>query len=355
MISESNIAKRRLEKTAPIIDAMKLMDVNHIRMALVYDEARFLGILTIGDIQRAIIANPDMQRSVENILESGKCYATPENSVEEIKKLMLPIRAECMPVVNKEGNLEGLYEWQDLFDTAKEAVREKIDLPVVIMAGGAGTRLKPLTNVIPKPMIPIGEKTILEVILEQFESIGCRKFFMSVNYKAEILQYYLSTRERQYEVEYLKEDKPMGTIGSLSLLKGKIDKPFFVSNCDILIDQDYRDMYEYHERAGNEITIIGAIKHQRIPYGVVETGPDGIITALKEKPQTTYMVNTGVYLLNPSTIAEIPEGCFFHITDLIEKIRSYGGQVGCFPVSENAWTDIGDWEEYSKLVKNGCV
>ena len=223
-------------------------------------------------------------------------------------------------------------------------------MKVVIMAGGKGTRLKPITNVIPKPLVPIGDKTILETIMDQFEEIGCTKFYMSVNYKADIIKYYLDQLDHKYDIDYFQEDKPLGTIGSVSLLKNKISTPFFVSNCDSINEQDYRDVYDYHMDNHNDLTIVTMVKSIKIPYGVIETGEDGLMTALSEKPELTFQVNTGVYILNPSCITEIPEGEFFHITQLIEKIQSCGGRVGCFPISEHSWKDMGDWDQYLKVI-----
>jgi NDP-sugar pyrophosphorylase family protein len=263
---------------------------------------------------------------------------------------MVELRAECMPVIDGRGELVDVYFWEDLFPIEVDHHREKIDLPVVIMAGGKGTRLKPLTNVIPKPMVPVGEKTILEIILDQFESIGCHKFYISVNYKADMIKYYLSQLPHQYDIEFFMEDKPLGTIGSVSLLKDKIKTPFFVSNCDSINEQDYRDVYDYHVANKNDLTLVTMVKSFKIPYGVIETGEDGLMTALTEKPELTYQVNTGVYILNPSCIDEIPEGEFFHITHLMEKIKEKGGRVGCFPVSAQSWKDMGEWKEYLKMI-----
>ena len=185
----------------------------------------------------------------------------------------------------------------------------------------------------------------------QFEGIGCHKFYMSVNYKADMMKYYLSQLEHQYDIEFFMEGKPLGTIGSVSLLKGKINTPFFVSNCDSINEQDYRDVYDYHINNHNDLTIVTMVKSFKIPYGVIETGEDGLMLSLSEKPELTYQVNTGVYILNPSCIDEIPEGEFFHITHLMEKIKARGGRVGCFPVSEHAWKDMGEWPEYLKMIK----
>lgn len=340
-----------IDSQKSIIQTMKLMDEKCIKSLLVFEGEKFLGLITNGDLQRAIIANKSFDTEIGNILDnSGKKYARQTDSNEKIRKWMLEVRAEMMPVVDSDGNLVEVIFWNDLFKEAQGDNREKINLPVVIMAGGKGARLKPLTNVIPKPLIPVGDKTILEIIMDQFESIGCQKFYMSVNYKSDMMRYYLDQLPHHYDVSFFEEDKPLGTIGSVSLLKGKIDTPFFVSNCDIVIDQDMRDVYDYHCENHNDLTIVTAVKSSRIPYGVIETGEDGLMTALKEKPELTYMINTGVYILNPGCIDEIPQGEFFHITQLMEKIKARGDRVGCFPVSEQSWKDMGEWPEYLKMI-----
>ena len=343
--------ERIIDCNQTIIQALKKMDEKRVKSLLVVEQGHFLSMLTIGDIQRAIINNVDLNRKIDKIINSNKEYASTAEDVNTIKEKMLVMRAECMPVLDEKGEMVKVYFWEDFFsDKAKEEFKEKINLPVVIMAGGQGTRLRPLTNVIPKPLIPISEKTILEVIMDQFEGIGCKKFYISVNYKAEILEYYFNHLEHKYDIEFFREEKPLGTIGSVSLLKNKINTPFFVSNCDNLIDQDFRDVYEYHQNNQNDITIITSVKSYQIPYGVIETGPNGLLTNLTEKPEMIYMINTGVYILQPELINEIPSNHFFHITDLIIRLREKNGKIGCFPVSEKSWTDIGDWTEYNKIL-----
>lgn len=344
------IKNRIIAPDITILSAMKKMDEIKMKILFVYENDKFEGILTLGDIQRAIIKGHALTETVTKILDRDKIYAFSSEPIEAIKQKMESIRAELMPVL-QDGELVEVYTWEDLFGKSTEPQKELIDLPVVIMAGGKGTRLKPITNVIPKPLVPIGDKTILEVIMDQFEGIGCHKFYMSVNYKADMMKYYLSQLDHQYDIEFFMEDKPLGTIGSVSLLKGKINTPFFVSNCDSINKQDYRDVYDYHVSNYNDLTIVTMVKTFKIPYGVIETGEDGLMIALSEKPELTYQVNTGVYILNPSCIDEIPEGEFFHITHLMEKIKARGGRVGCFPVSEQAWRDMGEWPEYLKMIK----
>ena len=346
----AKISNLIIAPTISLIEALKKMDSEHTKMLFIFDGEHFVSILTIGDIQRSIIKNVALSEEVNAIIESGKIYIHKDTPVDEIKRIMVRERCQYMPIVDDAGEMIDVILWNEMFNVPQEVERDKVDLPVVIMAGGKGTRLKPITNVIPKPLVPVGDKTILEVIMDQFEGIGCHKFYMSVNYKADMMKYYLDQLPHKYDIEFFMEDKPLGTIGSVSLLKGKITTPFFVSNCDSINEQDYRDVYDYHVSNHNDLTIVTMVKSFKIPYGVIETGADGLMTALSEKPELTYQVNTGVYILNPSCIDEIPEGEFFHITHLMEKIKARGGRVGCFPVSEHAWRDMGEWPEYLKMI-----
>lgn len=333
-----------------LLDAMKQMDSIKKKLLFVFNDEKFISILTIGDIQRAIIAGKPLSESILNIPSGDKIYAAPGESVESVRSKMTRLRTDYMPVIDKEGNLVDVILWNEIMHTDAGIKRDLIDLPVVIMAGGLGTRLRPITNVIPKPLIPLGEKTILESIMDQFVHIGCHKFYISVNYKFDMLKYYMDQLPVQYDVEYIKEDRPLGTIGSVSLLKGKIDRPFFVSNCDALINQDLRDVYEYHIKNNNDMTLVTALKSYSIPYGVIETSEGGVLNSIQEKPELAFQINTGVYILNPQMIDEIPHDEFFHITHLMEKVRGRGGRIGCFPVSDGSWIDIGEWDKYLKLI-----
>lgn len=339
-----------IDSDASLLSAMKQMDDAKVKTLFVFHDAHFKGIITLGDIQRAIIGNIPLTDSVSSIIDKNKIYGSVIESEKEIREKMLRLRAEVMPIVNESGELVDVRSWGNVFQGEKISKRELVHLPVVIMAGGKGTRLKPLTNVVPKPLVPIGDKTILEVIMDQFEDIGCTKFYMSVNYKSDMIRYYLDQLEHRYDIEFFEESKPLGTIGSVSLLKGKINTPFFVSNCDSINEQDYRDVYDYHVNNHNDMTIVTMVKSLQIPYGVIETGADGLMTALREKPELTYQVNTGVYILNPECIDEIPQNSFFHVTHLMERIKARDGRVGCFPVSEKSWRDMGEWSEYLKMI-----
>tara|TARA_B100000609_G_scaffold199642_1_gene205366 strand:+ start:13857 stop:14948 length:1092 start_codon:yes stop_codon:yes gene_type:complete len=332
-----------------MLDAIKLMDTLDRKLLLVLKGTQFHSLLSIGDIQRAIIKGHPLDTHVSSILRDNIQVCDTSHSHEHIRSLMLNWRMEFMPVLDERKQLHDLIFWDELFEAKSPTFQGTLDLPVVIMAGGFGSRLKPITNVIPKPLVPIGEKPILQLIVEKFARMGAQKFYFSVNYKAYMIQDYFKHLDGpKYDIDYFMEDKPLGTAGSLQLLKDKIKQTFFVSNCDILIDQDFEAIHTFHKENKHELTLVAALKHLQIPYGTVEVQDGGLLDGLKEKPELTYLVNAGMYLLEPHLIDEIPEGEFYHITDLIHKVKERGGRVGVFPVSEGSWLDIGEWKEYLK-------
>ncbi len=331
-----------------ILTALKQMDKVRKKLLMVFLEEHFIGLISIGDIQRAIINNISLDTSISDILRKEIILANDTDSISLIKHKMLQIRAEFMPVINADKQLVKVIFWNELFEENILPPKNTFNLPVVIMAGGKGFRLKPITNVLPKPLIPIGEKPIVEHIFDRFARYGCNHFHISVNYKAELIKYYLESEGLPYDINYFQEDQPMGTAGSLSLLKGQINETFFVSNCDILIEQDYSEILEYHRTNKNDITIVAVLKHYSIPYGTIETTDKGALVCLSEKPEITYKINSGMYILEPKVLKDIPDNEFFHITHLIDKINKNKGKVGVFPVSEKSWKDIGEWDEYLK-------
>ena len=350
-MSNPSFKNRDIQASATLLDALKKMDQIDKKLLIVFDNGKFAGLLSAGDIQRAIIQNKPLDTIVSHAIRPNLKIAKPEDSFESVKEMMVSFRMELCPVVSKDNEIVQVYYWEDIFEKNKPENHNRIELPVVIMAGGFGTRLRPLTNVLPKPLIPIGDKTMLEEIMDRFCTYGCNDFFVSVNYKAELIEFYVNNLKLPQNINFFKEEKPQGTAGSLSLLKGKIDKTFFVSNCDILIDQDYSEILAFHREQKNELTIVAALKHYQIPYGTLETGAGGELLAIKEKPDMAIWVNTGMYILEPSLLNEIPTEGVFHITQLIERLKESGRKVGVFPVSEGSWLDTGEWDEYKNTLR----
>jgi dTDP-glucose pyrophosphorylase len=335
-----------------ILVVLKKMDASKRKLLIVLDGDIFISVISIGDIQRAIIKNISLDTPISKILRKEVRFAFAGDDLNIVRERMKERRNELMPIVSASNKLVDIIFWEDLFkETFPVECGANLNLPVVIMAGGIGTRLKPLTNILPKPLIPIGEKTIIEQIMDKFCDAGCNTFYLSVNYKAEMIKYYFSTLPKNsYHISYLHEEKPLGTAGSLHLLKGKINSAFFVSNCDILVDQDISEIYEYHRSTKNEITIVAALKNYSIPYGILETSENGLLRSITEKPELTFKINTGFYILEPHLLDEIPQNEFYHITTLIDKLRKENRRVGVFPVSEKSWKDIGEWNEYQKFI-----
>ncbi len=334
-----------------IIDALKKMNDINMNLLIVMDNEQFKGLLSIGDVRRAIIENIDIhQEQIDKIMRKDILIAHQDEPLEQIKEVMLSQQIVCMPVVNNNQELVKIHYWEDLFKSQK-ALRP-LDVDVVIMAGGKGSRLKPITNIIPKPLVPVGDRPIIEIIIDNFRKHEVKKFYISVNYKAKMIEDYLKSKESPHcQLHYFIEDQPLGTIGSLYLIRKELKRTLFVSNCDIIIDEDYSDIYEYHKQHHNDITIVSAIKHIHIPYGVMETGKGGTLHEIIEKPDYTFQVNTGMYLLEPHVIEKIPNNEFYHITDLIDQIQKEG-KVGVFPVAQSAWYDIGQWKEYQETLAN---
>lgn len=334
-----------------LLHALKKMDESNKKLLLVLENNKFVSLISIGDIQRSILKKLSLDTPVNKVFRDDILVARTSDNKKEILQKMKDERVEFMPVVDSDNNLTEVLFWEDYFQDNKLTEGTKLDLPVVIMAGGEGTRLRPLTNIIPKPLIPIDDKTIVEDIMDQFIDVGCNDFTMSVNYKADkIKEYFEKIPDKNYTVSYVQEDKPLGTAGSLYLLKHKLNKTFFVSNCDILVDVNLEDLLKYHKNNNNVITVVSVLKNYKIPYGTIETGANGLLESLNEKPDIIYQINSGLYILEPKIFEYLPENTFMHITDLILKLKDNGLNVGVFPVSEGSWADMGNWDEYLKII-----
>lgn len=335
-----------------IATALRQMDEVGKKLLIVTDNGLYHSMLSIGDIQRAIINNVDTASGISSILRTNVTVASDSDDIEDIKNHMLKRRNEFMPIVSDSGEILRVLMWEDLFENGETIPKRAIDLPVVIMAGGIGSRLRPLTNVLPKALIPIGDKSIIEQIMDSFLEYECREYYLSINHKAEMIKYYFEDLMDRYgSVHYVEESEFLGTAGSIALLRDEIKSTFFVSNCDILVDQDYAEILDYHKSQNNEITIVAAMLNMSVPYGVLNTDCKGQLESLSEKPELFYKINTGLYILEPSVFEDIPDRAVFHITDLMESLVKQNRKVGVFPVSEKSWTDMGNWDEFLKQAK----
>jgi len=329
-----------------ILQALKRMDEVGYKLLILGKPEQYENLVSIGDIQRGLINGIDVNEQLKLLPISAKEISDTSESDEKRKRKLIEMKAPFIPVVSAEGVVVAIKFWENYTNVSKHTANKLNGIKVVIMAGGKGTRLQPITNIIPKPLVPIGKKPILEHIIQRFRHYGATDFLISVNYKASMIKNYFEDLQTNYTLNYFHEDIPLGTAGSLSLVRQELTDTFFVSNCDILIDDDYENMLTYHRSKKNDITIIGCLKSYDIPYGIMTTTSDGMLDELQEKPTNTYLINTGMYILEPSVLAHVPEDTFFHITELIQKVKDLGGSVGIFPISEGSWKDIGEWPEY---------
>lgn len=332
-----------------VVEALQKLDQNTRGILFVTNrEHRLLGTVTDGDIRRWLIKTGELQGQVRQIMNpSPKVIYRKEKSMAN--EFMKKYAITALPVINAKGVISDIIFRLDTEKENQVHPAQMADIPVVIMAGGKGTRLYPYTKILPKPLIPIGDIPIMERILDRFRDFGVRKFYATVNYRKNMIKSYFSEGTADYDICYVEEDKPLGTAGSLGLIGERFDRPFIVTNCDILIHADYADIYKYHMESENELTIVTALKNIVVPYGVVHSSENGMITAMEEKPKLSYFVNTGMYILNPRLLEEIPRDTFYHMTDLADQLLREGRRVGMYPISEDSFLDMGEFEEMHRM------
>jgi dTDP-glucose pyrophosphorylase len=333
----------------PISAGLRKLDEFGRKIIFVTDgEGRLLGVVTDGDVRRWIMAGNDLDRPVSEAMNSVPTVLRLGYSTENARELFSLHGVDCIPVLDAEDHVVSAVWWVDLIGS-KAPRGEPLGIPVVVMAGGRGSRLEPYTKVLPKPLLPIGEVPIVELIIDRFVQHGCTDVYLTVNHMANLIKAYFKDVERDYEVTFIDEPEPLGTAGSLAMLSGAIESTLFVTNCDILIEAEYADVLRFHRDSGNQITVVGSLKHFTIPYGVCEIAAGGRLTGMSEKPSYDYIVSTGMYVMEPGVLDDIPSGQRFHMTDLIDEYMHRGMKVGVYPISEKSWLDMGQLEELSEM------
>ena len=335
-----------------IRDSMRVLGETGEKCLLVVDSNRkLLGTLTDGDIRRGILKGMDIDSNIKTIYSKKPIVVTKgKYTHEQAKKLLNDHKQILLPVLEENGVLVNYLNWQDVFGVLKKNESLK-DVQVVIMAGGKGARLEPFTKVLPKPLMPVNDKPVIEHIIEKFTFFGIMDFYLTVNYKSRILKSFFQELQPEYSVKFFDEKEPLGTAGGLKPHKEKFKDPFFVTNCDIIIDSDYSDIYNFHKSTKNDLTLVASTKDFEIPYGICELDKKGQLSDINEKPKQNFLANTGLYILNPDVLDLIPEDKFFHMTELIKNANKKKMKVGVYPIEDSKWLDIGQWSEYRKSLK----
>ena len=347
------IGKYMIDISLSVRNAMKKLDESNRKILCVIKENKFLlGTLTDGDIRRWIINGNSLDDDLSNVYNQNPILLRPDYQIDEVKEKMLLNKIPAIPIVDDQKVILDLLFWDDIFDNKifLEA-KGKLDIPVVIMAGGKGARLAPFTNILPKPLIPVGDKSILELIIAKYREYSIDQFYISIFHKGKMIKAYFDEINPEYSISFLEEENPLGTAGVLSKLNNQLSSDsLFLTNCDTIINCNYQRMFEFHNENNYSITLVGCVINHKVPYGICEIESEGKLISLTEKPEYSYLVSTGMYLLNKTVLELIPENEFYNMTDLIEKVRNNGGDVGVFPISEKSWLDTGEWKEYKKTI-----
>jgi len=313
-----------IDEEKSMIEAMQQLDKLAKKVLFVIRDKKFVASITDGDIRRWILKKGSLDAKVREIANySPKSLHINEKA--SAREFMIKHSIEALPILDMDNSITSV-----VFKNNEEVGAEgNLNIPVVIMAGGLGTRLYPYTKILPKPLIPIGEIPIVEHIINRFNRFGVSNFYLIVNHKKNMIKSYFNEFEKPYLIEYADEDTPLGTGGGLSLLKDKINSTFILTNCDILIDENYEKIFNFHKKKGNLITMVCSLKNIKIPYGVIEISETGEIENIKEKPELS----------------------FFSIgfPEIIEYYRNQGQRVGVFPISENSWMDMGQLDEMDDM------
>ena len=336
-----------------IKDAFQIISKTGVKCLVITEEnGKLLGTLSDGDLRKAILRGAHINDSIEKIFNPKPVTLRQgDYSKADAKKIFLENRFDLIPIVDRKDKVVDVLVWDKVFKNGEQRKHEKLDVPVVIMAGGRGTRMEPFTKVLPKSLVPIHDKPIIEHIIERFIASGCIDFYLTVNFKGRILKAYFEELKPDYSVSFVEESEPLGTAGSLKSLEGRYDIPFFVTNCDILIEADYANLYKFHNKEKNDITLVASAKEYIIPYGTCELNSNGHLSHINEKPKYDFLINTGLYILDPDILTLIPKNKFYHITHLIEDAKNRGKKVGIYPIDDDAWIDVGQWAEYKKVIE----
>ena len=310
-------------------------------VAVVDGQGRLVGLVTDGDIRRAILRGLSLEAPVVDMMNRTPVTAPPATSREDALALMHRRAIRHLPLVGAHGALVDFLLLEELLEAPA------LPNSAVIMAGGEGSRLKPLTDAVPKPLLKVGGKPLIEILIERLRSAGVREFLITVNYKSHMIEDHFGDGSRlEVRVGYVREPEPLGTAGSLRLLEGISRKPFFLVNGDILTKCDFRAMLAFHDAAGAELTV-GTVPYAvDLPYGVLDV-EGGRLAGVSEKPRLDFLINSGIYVVDPAVIPLIPAARVFDVPDLMRALVAAGRRVAAYPIREY-WLDVGRHDDFQK-------
>ena len=331
----------KINQNASIKEALEVIDKGAIKVAVVLsDEGLLLGMLNDGDIRRALLKGMSLGDSIDGIINKHPVVANINDTKERILELANEKKLHQIPIISN-GKLIGIQDIREFLAPKNKPNK------VILMVGGLGTRLRPLTNDVPKPMLDVGNKPILHTIVENFAKYGYTDIIMCVNYKSEIIKEYFGNGDKfGVKIEYVLESKRMGTAGALSLLKERPKDDFFVMNGDLLTNVNFEYLHEYHKDSNALASICIRKYEMQVPYGVVNVRANKV-TSIEEKPTQSFFVSAGIYMFSPIVLDFIPKGVFYDMPTLFSELLKHDFPIHPFPIREY-WLDIGRMDEYRR-------
>jgi len=347
-------------KHQSLSEALKKIDKNGQKCCFVVDEKyRLIGTLSDGDARLNILKKSNFKKEVFKFCNKKPIYLNQSKyNISKVKKLFSSHNnIEIIPVLNKDRVIQDvliknkIFSLKEKFRLKKQKIKS-INTKVIVMAGGKGTRLDPITKIIPKPLVPIKKRPVIEHIVSKFIRYGMRNFYFTIHHKAEMIKAFFNEKKRNYNIFFIEEKKPMGTAGSLKKFYKKTKEDFFVINCDSLVDVNLSDVLLFHKRKKNDLTVVASAQNYKVPYGVCELDTNENLKKINEKPKIKYFVNTGLYLINNKILKLIPSNKKFHMNQLIQSSINSKYRVGMYKISQKNWKDIGQLEDYKKFINS---
>lgn len=347
MVDILNLLDYIVTDQTTIKEAMEKMEKNGKQIVYVTKEQKLIGSLSDGDVRRWILKDKSIQEKTKYAMNKKPQYLINGNKNTALELMSEYGYINSVPILDSQLLFENIIFRNETKNINKNLTK----VPVVIMAGGKGTRLYPYTKILPKPLIPIGDTPIVERIINKFNEDGMDNFIISVNYKKNMIKSYFNDLDKSYNINFVEENIPLGTGGSLSLMKDNLSETFFVSNCDILVNADYSDIYKFHKNNHHDVTMVASMTNTQIPYGVLNLDKEGLLDSTVEKPEYSHLVNTGMYLIEPELLAFVPDNKFSDLPSIIMDAKNSGLKIGVYPISENSWMDMGQIKEMENMIE----
>ncbi len=322
---------------------------------VVSSDKKFLGVLTEGDIRKSILKRKNINFSIKSLYNTKPFYIKGnELNYNKIKNFFQKNKYNLIPIIKNKEVIDYLdyQKFNKIKNFDNSNIKKNINIPLVIMAGGKGTRLQPYTNIIPKPLFPYADSTIIEEIIKTFIPFKINKLLLSINYKKNLIKSYFKESSFNFKVSFIEEKKSLGTVGSLYLIKKIIKNDFFLTNCDVLFNIDYNDFYDFHINNKNDISIIVSPNEFTIPYGVIENDKNGNLKKIIEKPKINYLFNCGLYIINKKILSLIKNNSKYDFNELIDNAMKKKYKIGVFPIDPSSWKDFGEMHHWKKIFED---